>query len=34
MDYDLYYIRNQSQLLDLAIMAKTVTAVLRGQGAF
>jgi len=34
MDYDLYYIRNQSQLLDMAILAKTVTAVLRGEGAF
>ncbi len=34
MDYDLYYIRNQSLLLDLAILAKTVTAVLKGDGAF
>lgn len=34
MDYDIYYIRNQSLLLDLAILSKTVTAVLRGEGAF
>ncbi len=34
LDYDLYYIRNQSLLLDLAILAKTVAAVVKGDGAF
>ncbi len=34
LDYDLYYIRNQSMLLDLAILVKTVTAVVKGEGAF
>lgn len=33
LDYDIYYIRNQSLLLDLAILAKTVASVIRGQGA-
>lgn len=34
MDYDLYYIRNQSVLMDLAILVKTFVAVVRGEGAF
>lgn len=34
LDYDLYYIRNQSLLLDLAILLKTLGAVVKGQGAF
>ena len=34
MDYDIYYIRNQSLLLDMAILSKTLTAVIRGEGAF
>lgn len=34
MDYDIYYIRNQSFLLDIAILAKTVFSVLKGRGAF
>jgi exopolysaccharide biosynthesis polyprenyl glycosylphosphotransferase len=34
MDYDLYYIRNQSVLMDLAILVKTIVAVVRGKGAF
>ena len=34
MDYDIYYIRNQSLLLDLAILLKTAASVLRGKGAY
>jgi len=34
MDYDIYYIRNQSLLLDLAIVLKTASSVLRGKGAY
>ena len=34
MDYDIYYIRNQSPLLDLAILLKTASSVLRGKGAY
>jgi exopolysaccharide biosynthesis polyprenyl glycosylphosphotransferase len=34
MDYDIYYIRNQSLLLDLAIILKTVSSVVRGKGAY
>jgi exopolysaccharide biosynthesis polyprenyl glycosylphosphotransferase len=33
MDYDIYYIRHQSFLLDLAILLKTVSSVVRGRGA-
>lgn len=33
IDYDLYYLRHQSLLLDLAILAKTLASVVRGQGA-
>jgi lipopolysaccharide/colanic/teichoic acid biosynthesis glycosyltransferase len=31
--YDLYYIRNQSFLLDLFILCATVRVVLNGEGA-
>lgn len=34
MDYDIYYIRNQSFLLDLAILAKTAVSVVKGDGAY
>ena len=34
MDYDIYYIRNQSLLLDIAILAKTVVSVMKGDGAW
>jgi exopolysaccharide biosynthesis polyprenyl glycosylphosphotransferase len=34
MDYDIYYINNQSLLLDLVILAKTVTSCLKGVGAY
>lgn len=34
MDYDIYYIRNQSFLLDLAILAKTAASVVKGDGAY
>ncbi len=34
MEYDLYYVKNQSLLLDVEILLKTVPAVLRGKGAF
>ncbi|MBA3530544.1 MAG: sugar transferase, partial [Ardenticatenales bacterium] len=33
-EYDLYYIRNYSLLLDLEILWKTVWVVLRGRGAY
>lgn len=33
IDYDIYYIRNQSLLLDIAILAKTLSSVIRGHGA-
>jgi exopolysaccharide biosynthesis polyprenyl glycosylphosphotransferase len=32
--YDLYYIRNYSLLLDLEIMLKTIGVVIRGRGAY
>lgn len=34
IDYDLYYIRNRSILLDLAILLHTVIFAIRGVGAF
>jgi len=34
MQYDFYYISNQSLLLDLEILIKTIPAVLFGKGAF
>lgn len=34
MDYDIYYIRNQSFLLDVAILAKTAVSVVKGDGAW
>lgn len=34
LEYDFYYIRNQSFLFDLSILIKTVPAVLYGKGAF
>jgi lipopolysaccharide/colanic/teichoic acid biosynthesis glycosyltransferase len=34
MDYDIYYIRHQSLLLDLAILLKTGSSVVRGKGAY
>ncbi len=34
MQYDLYYIKNQSFLLDIEILLKTIPAVLKGKGAF
>lgn len=34
LDYDLYYIENQSLLLDLVILPLTVFAVLKGTGAY
>ncbi len=34
LDYDLYYIENQSFLLDLVIVALTVFAVAKGTGAY
>jgi exopolysaccharide biosynthesis polyprenyl glycosylphosphotransferase len=32
VDYDLYYLKNQSFLLDLFILCKTVVVVLKGEG--
>ncbi|HPF15216.1 MAG: sugar transferase [Planctomycetes bacterium] len=34
LDYDIYYIENQSILLDIVIMVLTVIAVVRGTGAY
>lgn len=34
MQYDFYYIMNQSLLLDIEILIRTVPAVLKGRGAF
>lgn len=34
MQYDFYYIKNQSFLLDVEILLKTIPAVLKGKGAF
>ncbi len=34
MQYDLYYIKNQSFLMDIEILLKTIPAVLKGKGAF
>jgi lipopolysaccharide/colanic/teichoic acid biosynthesis glycosyltransferase len=34
LDYDLYYIENQSFLLDLVIVALTGVAVVKGTGAY
>jgi len=34
MEYDLYYVRNQTLLLDLQILLKTIPAVFMGKGAF
>lgn len=34
MEYDFYYIMNQSLLLDVEILIRTVPAVLKGKGAF
>lgn len=34
MEYDFYYIRNQSLLLDIEILLRTAPAVLKGRGAF
>lgn len=34
MEYDLYYVKNQSLLLDLQILLKTIPAVWTGKGAF
>jgi lipopolysaccharide/colanic/teichoic acid biosynthesis glycosyltransferase len=34
MEYDFYYIKNQSLLFDIAILLKTIPAVIFGRGAF
>ena len=34
LEYDFYYIKTQSLMFDLAILVKTVPAVLFGRGAF
>lgn len=34
LEYDFYYIRNQSLLLDIIILLKTIPSVLFGKGAF
>lgn len=34
IEYDFYYIRNRSLLLDLVILVRTVGVVLRGRGAY
>jgi len=34
LEYDFYYIRNQSILLDITILLKTVPTVFLGKGAY
>ncbi len=34
IEYDFYYIKNQSLLLDIEILIRTIPAVLKGRGAF
>ena len=34
IDYDLYYLENQSFWLDLAILMKTFSSVVKGIGAY
>ena len=34
MDYDMYYINNQSFLLDMVILVRTLTSCLKGVGAY
>ena len=34
LDYDLFYIENQSVLLDLVIIALTGFAIIKGTGAY
>jgi lipopolysaccharide/colanic/teichoic acid biosynthesis glycosyltransferase len=34
LDYDFYYLKNQSVWLDLAILVKTFTSVAKGVGAY
>ena len=34
LEYDFFYIKNQSLLLDLIVLLKTIPAVLKGKGAF
>jgi exopolysaccharide biosynthesis polyprenyl glycosylphosphotransferase len=34
LEYDFYYMRNQSMMLDLAIMARTAVTILKGRGAY
>ena len=34
LEYDFFYIKNQSLLLDLIILLKTIPAVLKGKGAY
>jgi lipopolysaccharide/colanic/teichoic acid biosynthesis glycosyltransferase len=32
IEYDLYYLKNQSLLFDLSIMLRTIIVVIRGEG--
>ncbi len=34
LEYDFYYIKNQSFWLDLSILVRTIPAVVHGRGAF
>ena len=34
LEYDFYYMKNQSIMLDIAILARTVVTVLKGRGAY
>lgn len=34
IEYDFYYIRNQSLMLDFAILLRTFASVFRGRGAY
>lgn len=34
LEFDFYYIRNQSMMLDIAILLRTVAAIIKGRGAY
>ena len=34
LEFDFYYIRNQSMMLDIAILLRTVAAIVKGRGAY
>ena len=34
IEYDFYYIRNQSIMLDIAIIIRTISSIIKGKGAY